>query len=251
MADIILVPGLWLDGASWDAVLPSLDAAGHRTHPLTLPGMESPDADRSGVTLRDHVAAVVAAIDGAATDGPIVVVGHSAGSGIAWAAVDARPDRVDHLVVVGGFPTPDGRALAPYFTANDVGEIPLPPWSEFDDADLDGLDDDLKADFADRALPSPANVTTDPQELSDPRRYDVPVTAVCPEYTTEQLRSWIDDGEESVAEFTRIHDVTYVDLPTGHWPQFTRPDRLARTILAAVSSVEPADGQDDDQGVRG
>jgi len=28
--------------------------------------------------------------------------------------------------------------------------------------------------------------------------------------------------------------VEYVDLPTGHWPQFTRPDDLAAVILAAI-----------------
>ncbi len=240
MADIILVPGLWLDGASWDQVVPALEAAGHHTHPLTLPGMGSRDADRSGITLRDHVDAVVAAIDGAATDGPVVVVGHSAGCGVAWAAVDARPDRVDHLVVVGGFPTPDGQPLAPYFTATDAGDVPLPDWSAFDDADLAGLDDALRATFAERAIPSPANVTTDPQELSDPRRLEVPVTAVCPEYTAEQLQAWIADGEDSVAEFAAIRDVTYVDLQTGHWPQFTRPDRLAAIIMDAVATVEDA-----------
>lgn len=39
-----------------------LEQAGRRTYPLTLPGMESNDADRSGITLRDHVNAVVEAI---------------------------------------------------------------------------------------------------------------------------------------------------------------------------------------------
>ena len=39
--DIILVPGLWLHGTSWDAVTPTLEKAGHRVRALTLPGMES------------------------------------------------------------------------------------------------------------------------------------------------------------------------------------------------------------------
>ena len=47
--DIILIPGLWLDGPSWDEVAGVLEKAGHRAHPLTLPGMQSRDADRSEI----------------------------------------------------------------------------------------------------------------------------------------------------------------------------------------------------------
>ena len=46
--DIALIPGLWLDGSSWGAVVPTLERTGHRARPLTLPGMEGRDADRSG-----------------------------------------------------------------------------------------------------------------------------------------------------------------------------------------------------------
>jgi len=45
--DIIRIPGLWLDGSSWDDVGPALEQAGNRAEALTLPGMESKDADRS------------------------------------------------------------------------------------------------------------------------------------------------------------------------------------------------------------
>ena len=93
--DIILIPGFWLDGSSWDKVIPALEQAGHRTHSLTLPGMESKDADRSKITLRDHVNAVVEVIDSFhAADSKVVLVGHSGGGAIAHAAVDARPGRV-------------------------------------------------------------------------------------------------------------------------------------------------------------
>jgi pimeloyl-ACP methyl ester carboxylesterase len=39
-----------------------------------------------------------------------------------------------------------------------------------------------------------------------------------------------------VAELARIRDVEYVDLPTGHWPQFTRPADLAAAIAHALRS---------------
>jgi hypothetical protein len=31
-----------------------------------------------------------------------------------------------------------------------------------------------------------------------------------------------------------MHDVEYIDLPTGHWPQFTKPAELGRAIVHAV-----------------
>jgi len=114
--DIILIPGLWLDGSSWEKVVPVLEQAGRRTHPITLPGMESQDADRSGISLRDHVDAVIAVIDSVdPADGKVVLVGHSAAGAIAHAAVDAWPDRVARVVYVGGFSsmTPDGCILPP------------------------------------------------------------------------------------------------------------------------------------------
>ena len=242
--DILLIPGLWLDGASWEAVLPGLERAGHRAHPLTLPGMESRDADRSAITARDHVAAVVEAID-AIPDGKVVVVGHSAGSGIAWAAVDARPDRVARAILVGGFPSPDGGPLADPFPAVN-GEVPLPDFADFDEADLIGLDDAGRARFRERALPVPEQVTTGRQTLSDERRYDVPVTMVCPEYTSAMVREWVARGAGPLSELPKLKHVDYLDLPTGHWPQFTRPDDLATAIVSAIDF--PADRRIDDEG---
>jgi hypothetical protein len=48
------------------------------------------------------------------------------------------------------------------------------------------------------------------------------------------LRGWIDRGLGPVRELTRIREVEYVDLPTGHWPQLTRPEELGRAIVASV-----------------
>jgi pimeloyl-ACP methyl ester carboxylesterase len=232
--DIILIPGLWLDGSSWENVLPTLEQAGHRTHPLTLPGMDSKDADRSGITRRDHVNAVVAAIDSLdPADGKVVLVGHSAGGALAHAAVDARPDRVARVVYVSGFPLADGESDPGGYPAGN-GEVPLPDWSVFDDADLADLDDKARAEFRERAIPSPEQVTRDPQQLSDECRYDVPVTVICTEFTSQMLRGWVERDLAPVRELPKIRDVEYVDLPTGHWPQLTRPEELGRAILASI-----------------
>ena len=46
-APIILVPGFWLGAWAWDEVAETLRADGHDVTALTLPGLESVDADRS------------------------------------------------------------------------------------------------------------------------------------------------------------------------------------------------------------
>jgi len=230
--DVVLVPGAWLNAASWEKVTALLEQAGHRPHPLTLPGMASVDADRSGITLGDHVRAVVEAID--RVEGQVLLVGHSVGAGIAHAAVDARPDRVARAVYVGGFPGPDGRPLLTGLPAHD-GEVPMPDWAEVgEQANIVDFDDAGLTRFYADAVPEPEGVLTSPQRLTDERRYDVPVTVVCPEFSAEDLRGWVADGEEPVTEFARISDVEYVDLPGGHWPQLTQPDKLARIIVDAA-----------------
>jgi pimeloyl-ACP methyl ester carboxylesterase len=232
--DIILIPGFWLDGSSWDEVVPVLQKAGHRTHPLTLPGMESKDADRSGITLRDHIDAVVRVIDSIdPADGKVILVGHSGGGAIAHAAVDARPDRVARVVYVDSGPMGQGGVINDELPTEN-GEVPLPDWSLFDDEDLVDLDDELRAAFRARAIPEPVHVTSDPQQLSDERRYDVPVTVIACEFPSAKLREWMEQGHPYVRELSKIRQVDYVDLPTGHWPQFTRPEELGQAILATV-----------------
>jgi pimeloyl-ACP methyl ester carboxylesterase len=231
--DIVLVPGLWLDGSSWDKVQPILERAGHRTHPITLPGMEAKDTDRSSVTLADCVGAVTAAID--ASQEKVLLVGHSLGCAIATAALDVRTDKVAKVIMIGGFPAGSGKPIAEGFAVDGDG-IPLLPLGEFDDADLRDMDDAIRADFVDRAIPSPAGLATEPLELTDDDRYATPLIAVCPEYDAETLRGWIaETGPDSpVAEFPKYAEVSYVDLPTGHWPQFTKPDELAKIILEST-----------------
>jgi pimeloyl-ACP methyl ester carboxylesterase len=233
--DIILIPGFWLDASSWDAVIPALRQAGHRVQALTLPGMESKDADRSRITLRDHVDAVVEAIDSVdPASGQVVLVGHSGGGAIAHAAADARPGRVARVVYVDSFPMGEGGLINDELPVEN-GEVPLPDWSLFEKEDLVDLDDDLRAAFRERAIPTPVHVASDRQRLSDERRYDVPATVIACEFSSAQVREWMAQDHPAMRELARIRDVGYIDLPTGHWPQFTKPAELGQAILASVA----------------
>ena len=236
--DLILIPGFWLDGGSWGKVTPVLERAGHQVRALTLPGLESIDADRRGIRLADHVGAVVTAIDQA--EAPVVLVGHSGGGAIAHGAADARPGQVARVVYVDAVPAGVGQPINDGLPVVD-GEIPLPDWSEFDEVDLRDLDNGLRQSFRAGAVPEPQAVAYDLQTLSDERRYAVPATIIACAFPSAQLRDWIAAGNPYVAELAAIRHVEYVDLPTGHWPQFTRPGPLAEAILAAVDRTASAD----------
>jgi len=229
--DIILVPGFWLDASSWDEVAPALRAAGHRVEALSLPGLESRDAERAGIGLRDHVDAVIARIDAAA--GPVALVGHSGGGAVISGAADARVDKVARTIYVDSGPLGDGAIVSDEWEAEGA-ELPLPEWGAFDDTELVDLDDEARARFRERAIPHPIGASTEPQRLSDERRYTVPTTLVCCSMPVTVLRGLLESGHPYMAEAAKMRDVEVVGLATGHWPQFTKPDELATVILTAV-----------------
>jgi pimeloyl-ACP methyl ester carboxylesterase len=145
-----------------------------------------------------------------------------------------RPDRVARAIYVDSIPLGHGGVINDELPVVD-GEVPLPDWSVFEDEDLIDLDDALRERFRAIAVPEPLGVTSDLRVLGDDdRRYGVPITVIACEFPSESLRRWLAEGQGWVAELGRIKDVELVDLPTGHWPQLTRPADLAATLLAAI-----------------
>lgn len=229
--DIVLVPGFWLDAHSWDAVTPALTGAGHRVHPITLPGMDSVDTPRAGIGLQTNIDAVTGVVD--ALDGPVVLVGHSGGGAVAYGVSDARPERISRVVYVDSGPLGPGQSINPEL-APEGGDLELLPWEEFEPSELTDLDEEMRADFRARAVPVPHGVAADPIQLHDERRLAVPSTVITCTLSAAQLTEWLAAGAPFLAELARLSDVEFVELPTGHWPQFTKPAELAAAILAAV-----------------
>lgn len=220
--DVVLIAGMWLDGSAWSDVVPEIEKLGHRPVPLTLPGQGDGDAT---ATYDDQVAAVLAAVD--AADGPALVVGHSAACALAWVAADARPEQVARVALIGGMPSADGETYFGVFEPVD-GVVPFPGWEPFEGPDSDDISEELKATVAAGAIAVPAAVTQGVVHLSDARRYDVPVTMVCPEFTPAQAKEWVEGGD--IPELAKATNVAYVDIDSGHWPMFTKPGELARIL---------------------
>src|SRR4029078_11501256 len=99
---IILVPGFWLGAGAWGEVASILREDGHDVRALTLPGLESADADRSRIHAEDHVHAIGDAIN--AGGAPVVLAVHSATGFPGYAASDRVPDRVAAMVYVDTAP---------------------------------------------------------------------------------------------------------------------------------------------------
>lgn len=229
--NIVLIPGFWLDGASWSGVTPALARAGYAVHTPTMPGKRAGEQALTGIGLVDHVDAVVEIVD--AVTSPVVLVGHSAGGAIAWAVADARPAEIARVIFVDALPFPDGSVIDDEL-AVEGDRIPLPDWSFFEAEDLVDLDDALRERFRSVSIPEPAAVATDPQTLHDEARFTVLVTVVACGFPEAMLRQAITSGAPWASELARLEQLQVIELPTGHWPQFTKPAELGQSILTAL-----------------
>jgi pimeloyl-ACP methyl ester carboxylesterase len=229
-APIVLVPGFWLGAWAWDEVAGALAADGHEVTALTLPGLESADADRSKVSFGDHVDAIADAVNAATR--PAVLAVHSGAGATGYAASDRVPDSIAAMVYVDS-----GPATAPLDPSFDAVEKPL-VWEEIEaEENLDGLSDEQKETFRQRALPEPGAAIREFAELTNEARLDIPTTAIATGYTSDQYKDAIAQGQTWLGGFAELRNIAWVDLPTSHWPMWSRPQELAAIIGDVASSA--------------
>ena len=217
----MLIAGLWLPATAWDRTIDELARLGHQAVAVALPGV---DDGSTTATLDDQLTAVLDVVDG--LDRPFVV-GHSAASTLAWLVADRRPEAIAGAALLGGFPGAPDTTYAAFFPIAD-GVMHFPGWDPFEGPDSDDLDATTRAAITASAVPVAAGVANGAVVLRDERRYDVPLTVICPEFSPDDVREWMDGGD--LPELSAARAVTLVDLETGHWPMFSAPGLLARTI---------------------
>ena len=225
-APIVLVPGFWLGAWAWDGVVAALRADGHNVTALTLPGLESAGADRSTITLEDHIEAIAGAVRDAGA--PAVLAVHSGAAVPGYAASDRVAERLAGVVYVDTFPSAGG--MDPEFKG---AELPLPSWEELTSDpynSLEGITPEQLEVFRRLAVPEPAAALRDRAVLTNDARHDVPSTVVCTAMTSAELKKFLAEGPPWLAALAQLRHVTYVDLPTSHWSMWTRPIELARII---------------------
>jgi pimeloyl-ACP methyl ester carboxylesterase len=230
-APIVLVPGFWLGAWAWDEVAATLRADGHEVTAVTLPGLESADADRSTIGLSEHVDAICDAV--ATAGSPVVLAVHSGAGFPGYAASDRVPELIAAMVYVD-----TGPGMGAMDADFDQDELPLPaPEKLQEEENLDGLSDEQLETFRRRAVPQPGRVLRESVELTNDARLDIPSTAICTGYTPEQYKDAVKEGYAFVRGFGELRNVTWIDLPTSHWPMWSKPQELAAIIGDVATSA--------------
>ncbi len=231
---IILVPGFWLGAWAWDEVAEALRADGRDVIPLTLPGLESADADRSSIGLSDHVDAICEAV--VAAGGPVVLAVHSGTGFSGYVASDRVPERIAAMVYVDTAP-----GIPPLDPDFEGAEKPM-SWEELSaEENLDGLSEEQLETFRQRAVPEPGGVLRDAVELTNDARLDIPSTLICTGYTSEQYKDAAKEDYSWLGGLKEVRNISWVDLPTSHWPMWSRPKELAE-VIGEVAKAHAAGG---------
>jgi pimeloyl-ACP methyl ester carboxylesterase len=233
-AHVVLVPGFWLGAWAWDDVVPHLREHGVSALAVTLPGLEPDHPDRGSVRLDDQVAEIERALALAPDGARTVLVAHSGAAVPATIALDRHVDEVDHVVWVDTAPVVDGYAMDPEVRG---GEHPLSAQydEELEQGSMVGLSDEQLATFRERAVPQPTGSMRDAASLHDDRRLDVPGTVVCTAFPATEYRSYAEQGMPFLAGILQYRRLELVDLPTGHWPMWSKPAELAEIIARAAA----------------
>lgn len=238
--NIILIAGHWLGAWAWDEVLEHLNTDHSRAIAITLPGLDGDDPGRAEKTLDDQAAAILDGLTRLRVPGdqPAIVVAHSGANAPVSLVLDRHPELVHRVVWVDSGPVATGSVFAPDLPEG-VEEVPLPPFDVLAQrASLEGLSAEILERFRARAVPEPGPVLRQPVELTNDARRKVRTTLVCCSIPSAQVLELSRAGHAMFAEVANLEHLDVIDLPTGHWPMWSRPGDLANVIQSAASRAD-------------
>jgi len=78
-------------------------------------------------------------------------------------------------------------------------------------------------------------------ELTNDARRDIASTLICTGFTAEQYQTYASEHPEwpFLAGVPELRNATWIDLPTSHWPMWSRPRELAE-IIGSIASARAA-----------
>ncbi len=248
MANFVLVPGFWLGGWVWKNVTDILRAKGHAVYPVTLTGLgERVHLGNAQTNLDTHVTDVINLIKFEEL-GNVYLVGHSYGGVVITQVADKIPDRLAKLIYADSAPLPDGVATVDFYSPGrlaafekaiaergDGWRLPLLSWNELDEGDaLKDLTEKDKNRIEKLATAQPFNPARQKLSLKNSARRELPKLVILCTHTVAQIKERIDSGAPLFQELADPN-LTFVELPTGHYPMFSRPIELTEVLLETQS----------------
>ncbi len=86
----------------------------------------------------------------------------------------------------------------------------------------------------------PGGVLRETVELTNDARRDIPSTMICTAYPSEEYKKYAADHDWAwLAGVGELRNATWIDLPTSHWPMWSRPQELA-AIIGDVAKMHAA-----------
>ena len=180
----------------------------------------------------------------------VVLLGHSYGGMVVTGAADRIPERISELVYLDTAPLPGGALIQKFppearqrvekqvEESGDGWTFPIPPPEELANmASLEGVDDEHLRLLRSRATPQPFGTYTQPLRLTNPAREALPKLGIVCSFSLAQVRQMIASDNPQFRALAGP-EWRFVELPTGHYPRFSRPEDLAELLLG-LSSEEP------------
>lgn len=243
MATFVLVPGMWLGGWAWRDVIDALRAAGHTVYPVTLTGLgERVHLGGPQVNLDTHVADVVNLMRYEKLS-EVVLAGHSYAGNVIAMAADQASECIGRLVYVDTWPFPAGVAQIDtdppearqaqeqqIIAQGDGWRLPMPPWETWNQGnELRGLGEAERRKISERATAHPYGSVKQPVRYSNPNRDALPKTVIWCSMTAQEVQELIAAYPQVCSELTKP-GWQVIELPTGHWPMFSKPADLAEIL---------------------
>lgn len=123
----------------------------------------------------------------------------------------------------------------------DGWQLPMPSWDELaEQGSLEGLDDEHRRLMRSRAVAQPLGTYTQPLRLENPAREALPKVGILCSFSLEQVQAMIASGNPEFREMASPN-WQFVELPTGHWPMFSRLEDLAKVLLDLPSGNSKQD----------
>jgi len=230
LSNFVLVPGAWLGAWVWKKVIRPLESKGNEVYPITLTGMgERSHLISKDVGIETAIQDVLNVIKYNDLD-DVILVGHSFAGKVVAPVGDRIPEKVRSILYLDA--TRPERIRTPQGSFDPAAEFGKPPSGslgiQFNENILNNIGPDVQGPERDwmltKATPWPLRHSTDPIVLS--KNFD----SIKSNYI---FCSRTGDPVDEIIEgkWGELYGPYWV-MDTGHWPMVTRPEELAKNMIA-------------------